>query len=882
MGFAKDESGRVPFSAIGVLLLSAAIVTMAMLVKLDTQIARETAREPEISESAELLTATKADLARLLSWSVQGAAADVAAAPVVAGFQGAVPGGANSEECTKSKECTLRFNEERVRRGALGRLKGYLAAFNSTYRQGESRATARPAENWTNLTLEPVNMILARSLRAPFGSPGDGPYVGHWLARLPVNLTVEKPGQKTYKETAAVETFIPSRHPLVRDLAEEFARDRLGPWGPVFGWFTGGSFGEVWVKGYLQQVRGRGAGDVYGSRGNDDTEKILNSVLLLDEGLQFQSVDPGSLRRLLPGKVQRGLEVAGNITKAAGEIVEAGAKLEELLAGPGAADARERMRKPKSADEFLVCPRGPGADVEAGSRESCRAAPGGSDLCGLCRSDDLRKVVRDVAGQVYSAEIRADLSSRPGPESSCPGASGWRYAGHSCGGASTPAGALGAESCSVSYTRTCTETRNKETSTYGQSRSDTVEVRFIATDHSRTVLDLSAAGLPGSSGGDVAGAFASTTYRGQADPNLADALDKYKAAAWTRSHQESIFSSPGASGSFNQRTVATDLPTWLESEALREISSLLGPLSGVRTRPETTPENITHAGDYLRNVSAELSAGVAAGAGGFAERTRFAPGDKYSSAAAKALYLARAWLLDDSVRRIKSLGEQGAGEIDSRVGDLLKSARGEPGAAAQAGDSLRRAGEFLKGDARFPLGLSMTLDITNKSAKEKGWALGWNETARLDVDQNPDWLSAGGEGGAGEARFIPLSVRTWSVESLPVPLAPTLHGGVAILPPPFPWVVTANAWVVNVKGEFELTVEDAGERVWNGTGFEGVGWVRKDDPNVRDPITKEKMGENRRVQFEFWTVIPIVVPPGPMGVGDRLGNPTTCSGEFKC
>lgn len=859
-----DDSARVPFSAIGVLLLSAAIVTTAMLVKLDTQIARETAREPEISESAELLAAAKADLARLLSRAVQGAAADVGAAPVVAGMKSAPEG------CQESKECVFHFNEERVRHGALAWLSGRLTAFNSTYRQEESRAEARLPENWTNLTLQPVNMSLGRALRAPFGSPGEGPYGAHWLARLPVDLTVEKTGQKIYRETAHIEAFIPSRHPLVRDLAEEFARDRLGPWGPVFGWFTGGSFGEVWVNGWLQQAPGRGAGDVYGARGNPDVEKVLNSVLLLDEGLQFQSVDPGSLRALLPGKVQRGLEVAGNITKAAGEIVDAGAKVEELLAGPGAAEAREKMRKPKSADEFLVCPRGPGADIEAGSRDSCRVSASDAGLCGLCRSDDLRAAVRTIAGQVYSAGVRTDLSSTAGTAGACPGGSGWRYVSHSCSSTATPPGALGADRCAATYTRTCTETSGESTTTYSQSRTDSVEARFVATDHARTSLDLSAAGLPGASGGDLAGAFSAAAFGGRADPNLADALTKYRAQAWTYDAQRAAMSSPGASGSYNPRTVQTDVPGWLEPAALEEMRSLLIPLGDVKTKPGTTPENITHTGDYLRAVGAELSDGTNGRAGEFAERARFASDGQYSGAAAKALYLARAWFLDDTVRRIRALGEQGAGEVDAKIGDLLKSARGEPGAGERAGDSLRRAGEFLRGDARFPLGLNMSLNST-------GFRFNWNETARLDIDQRPDWLSAGG--GAG---FIPLSIRTWSVESLPVPLAPTLHGGIAILPPPFPWVVTANVWVVNVKGEFELTVEDGGEKVWNGTGFEGVGWVRKDDPNIQDSITRKIIGDNTNVKFEFWTIIPIVVPPGPLGVGDRLGAPTTCSGEFKC
>lgn len=93
--------------------------------------------------------------------------------------------------------------------------------------------------------------------------------------------------------------------------------------------------------------------------------------------------------------------------------------------------------------------------------------------------------------------------------------------------------------------------------------------------------------------------------------------------------------------------------------------------------------------------------------------------------------------------------------------------------------------------------------------------------------------------------------------------------------------MTVNAWAVEVRGEFSLTVEDAGESVWNGEGFEGVKWVRENNEGIYDPTIGELIGDNKRVGFDFWTVIPIVVPPGPSGVGDRLGASKEGSGEFK-
>lgn len=884
MKFAKDDSARVPFSAIGVLLLSAAIVTTAMLVRLDTQIARETAREPEISESAELLASAKQDVARLLSWSVQGAASEVARAPVVAGFRGPIPGGLAPEACAELEECVARFNEERVRREALRRLREHMGAPDFTYRRGESVARAVPAENWTDLTLAPVNMSVRRSLNPLLWGPKRDSEV-HWVARVPVNFTVTKPGQKTYRETAPIETFVPARFPFVRNLTEGFARDRLGQWGPLFQQFTAASLGQVWVKGYLQWA-GKGAasmsGDVYGEERNGDVERILNAVLLLDEGFQFQTVDPGSLWSFLPDDLRKGFESAGDLARRVGDAVETVAGLEELLAGPEAADARKEMRKPRSADEFLVCPFEPlKADIPAGSRVACRTAPEDDGACGLCRSDVIRKRIGEISDQVYSAEIRAEVTRQAAADPACPGSpSGWGYVSHSCSPAAAPAGALGADICSVSYTRTCTETQGEETTTYSQSKSDTVSVKFVASDHSRTDLELSVAGLPGASGGDVAGAFSASSFEGRPDPNLADALAKYRAAAWTYDVQRSIFQSPGASGSTNPRTVRTDIPPWLETAAVEEVRSLLDSFRRVQTGPKTTPENLTHYGDYLRNVSRELHDGTKEKARGFADRPRFADGGTYKSAAAKVLYLARAWFIDSAMRNIRDTGGEGATEMDRRIDGLLRDAKGDAGSRERAADALRSAGELFKGGVRFPLGLNMTLSVSNESANRSGWARGWSETVRLDVDQEPDLLN-----GSGDSGFVPLSVRTWSLPvdltKVPVPpLSPTIHGGVSILPPPFPWVVTANAWVVNVKGEFELTVEDAGERVWSGEGFEGVKWVRE-NRGIYDPATGEFIGDNKRMGFDFWTVIPMVVPSGPPGVGDRLGASRGCSGEFR-
>ncbi|MFC6826396.1 DUF7286 family protein [Halopelagius fulvigenes] len=93
-----------------------------------------------------------------------------------------------------------------------------------------------------------------------------------------------------------------------------------------------------------------------------------------------------------------------------------------------------------------------------------------------------------------------------------------------------------------------------------------------------------------------------------------------------------------------------------------------------------------------------------------------------------------------------------------------------------------------------------------------------------------------------------------------LPLSPTLN----------PWVATANVWVVETRGEyarFAVSADRGGETP--------VTYVRDGSAvslDVDGDGTEETLGRSERVGFNVRTVVPVVVPSGGLGVGDKDGD----------
>ncbi|MXR41550.1 hypothetical protein GRX01_09390 [Halobaculum sp. WSA2] len=114
-------------------------------------------------------------------------------------------------------------------------------------------------------------------------------------------------------------------------------------------------------------------------------------------------------------------------------------------------------------------------------------------------------------------------------------------------------------------------------------------------------------------------------------------------------------------------------------------------------------------------------------------------------------------------------------------------------------------------------------------------------------------------------------------------LGPVL-AGLPVAPVPGYWYATVNVWDVEVAGaysRFEVTAPVGGP---DG----GAGRLRyvRDGRNVSIDVdgdgATERLGRSDRVAFRTWTVVVVVVPAGPSGVGDVDGNADERSPGWPC
>ena len=140
---------------------------------------------------------------------------------------------------------------------------------------------------------------------------------------------------------------------------------------------------------------------------------------------------------------------------------------------------------------------------------------------------------------------------------------------------------------------------------------------------------------------------------------------------------------------------------------------------------------------------------------------------------------------------------------------------------------------------------------------------GWNETVRLAVDQYPNYLNPWEKVEFNNETFYTMKLRNRCI------LGPT---GVPLLPPPLPWVVTMNIWVIDVEGEYAQfkVIDSSDETLFNPLfGHEPQVYVRE------SRVVKEGdqvIGENTRLTYGFTTVSFSIVPSSGFMVGDTTSN----------
>jgi hypothetical protein len=99
----------------------------------------------------------------------------------------------------------------------------------------------------------------------------------------------------------------------------------------------------------------------------------------------------------------------------------------------------------------------------------------------------------------------------------------------------------------------------------------------------------------------------------------------------------------------------------------------------------------------------------------------------------------------------------------------------------------------------------------------------------------------------------------------------SVPAGLPVAPVPGYWYATINVWKIGVRGEYARFAV----RAPRGPPGESVVYARESgvvELDVDGDGQAERLGRTEPVSFETETVVVVVVPPGPPGVGDRDGT----------
>ncbi len=271
----KDDSARVPFAVIGVLLIIISVLTSAYLQRMESASVSASVADEREGELNDALACARADVDNALNMACIYAEEEAGENPIIN-----ASGGRSPEEA----------NMARLKRMAYRNLSLYLKAnYQGGFAYGDYVVDASPAGE---VMFEPLDMNISRAIYHPILQCKDK-YAVYYIASVPVELRVTRPGSDLdYAETYVAETLVTSRYPLLAELTGEYEARLNGT--AMLTDLTAASFAYTWARGYCQYFAGEPANIV----DNGDLSLIVNAASLLEQGCVYNSVDPVSLAAL--------------------------------------------------------------------------------------------------------------------------------------------------------------------------------------------------------------------------------------------------------------------------------------------------------------------------------------------------------------------------------------------------------------------------------------------------------------------------------------------------------------------------------------------------------------------------------------------------------
>lgn len=344
------------------------------------------------------------------------------------------------------------------------------------------------------------------------------------------------------------------------------------------------------------------------------------------------------------------------------------------------------------------------------------------------------------------------------------------------------------------------------------------------------------------------------------DMNLEDTLDTYR-SLYPDSEpekQEFITSRQNVGTIGLLATIEGSFSDWVLNEAWDCLEALCQSIRGITLDPSIDTTQYPDPLHLIEAAKKNLLDQYIAHIEEYLGYSQYHPGPLFLSVGKKAVYLAREWYVYGVKNATESVFSHIIQEFTNQTD--LAIHRFTDFHRKNITETVEDVSDVIRNQFTIPFGYP--LNLTRLHPQE---LFRWNETARLAVDQHPNYLD-------------PFEKTSWDGEELwsmkirnRCLFGPT---GLPLLPPTplSPWLMTMNCWIIDVEGEYAQVkiIDTSDETIFHPLiGHEPQTYVRELRIITASNTT---LGENTRLSFCFTTVAFGLVPPWGMMLGDIQEN----------
>ena len=903
--FLPNTHARIPFSVIGIFLILGSSIVSVYVARLEMQQADSIASSLDMNQVDTLLHAAESDITTALN---------------IAGMKGLRMIGKNPV-IVSSLGLAEDINSFRLRRMIRDQLNQYLTGhfLYNTYTDGRYAINVilhndTPIPQPDLISLHTTEMCLERPTLPFIGPDAAVTHPVYMIASVPIDIEIRDRADPSdtamTQRTLLISTILTSRYPLLKALIDEFHRTINGTFSPLWNFTTALSN----VYSLLRSYKHYRTGEPRNVVDNRHLAVLVNTGLLLEQGLVFSSIDPLGIieqvqktRQLLKEQAQDPLAILNqdlnrdclnvqtdNLTRGTANI-DAGEALNATI------DDRFSFNLSEIASHMLynITSVTLWFENDEGDTETEdilydeTAEQRIKEVTGywanhsyilthvsrqLERNDTTYHLLPVIASEVYHDEMCIQVTDRavtnqdvmnPGAGWTDGGAGPWFAVGFipvskdevtPPRGHVAPGSALYNETYNVTYYRTHSWFRLEE---YNISGNITlVQLWENQTDVRNEIVLLQEilqnyAGYGGTENDVNDVLYYNATLN---DPNLEDTLtsilNRYPDSDPLK--QELLFTqdNQGNRGCF--ASISGLYPGWVINESWGALNTIVGSLvensSQYCVNASASSDPITlvkQAADEAFNVFIAHSEE-------YLDRARYQADSLFYSVGKKTVFATCDWFITTLNTSFTSMVDAITSELEAALTEALPSTLGCT--AQNFTQTLDDTAGAIRNQVTIPFGLNMTL-----SHRDNDSTVHWNETVRLAVDQQPNFLNP----------YEPINDHGEELWSLKLRnrclFGPT---GLLLLPPTplTPWLLTLNLWAIDVEGEYThfKIIDTSDETIFNPLlGHEAQAYVREEKVVTEGNVT---LGENTRVSFKFTTLAFGVVPAWGMMLGDLQPN----------